>query len=184
MLNNDDLLHDLQDDSAAVATVRIILFEFADQDNNFYYLERDVIVEEVEHASLVSTELEEIRFKKWTKAGHLRPLYNRAHVNGKPTSRVLINGGAVLNMMPYSSDRNLRKSHKDLKETNMTMLNFTRESTPAIGFLITKLTVGSRTSNIVFFVVDGRPGRTILLGREWIHVNQCMPSTLHQQLQF
>ena len=30
LLNNDDLLDDLQDDSAAVATVRIIPFQFAD----------------------------------------------------------------------------------------------------------------------------------------------------------
>ena len=35
LLNNDDLLDDLQDNSATVATVGIIPLEFADQDGNF-----------------------------------------------------------------------------------------------------------------------------------------------------
>ena len=71
MLNNDDLLDDLQDDAAAVATIEIIPFKFAYQDSKFWYLEGDVMVEEAKCASLVSTEPEEIRFKKWMKATHL-----------------------------------------------------------------------------------------------------------------
>ena len=85
-----------------------------------------------------------------------------------------------MNVMPYNTVRKLRKSHKNMKEINMSMSNFTRGSTPALGFLIAELTVGSRTTNIVFFVVDAKPGYAILLGKEWIHTNQCMPSTLHQ----
>ena len=92
-------------------------------------------------------------------------------MNGKPISRVLLNGGVVLNVMPYSTIEKLRNSHKDLKETNMTMSNFTGGSTPALGFLIAKLTVGSRATNTLFFVTDARPGYTVLLGIEWIHAN-------------
>ena len=80
--------------------------------------------------------------------------------------------------------KKLGKSSKDLKETNMTMSNFTRESTPILGFLIVELTVGSKTTNNVFFVVDTKLGYTILLGRKCIHANQCVYSTLYQQLQF
>ena len=121
-----------------------------------------------------------IKFKKWTKVGHLRPLYNKVHVNGRPISRVLIDGGAVLNVMSYSSVKKLGKSRKDLKKTNMTMSNFTRGSTLALGFLVAKLTVGSKTANNILFVVDAKPGYTILLGRVWIHANQWMPSTFDQ----
>ena len=60
----------------------------------------------------------------------------------------------------------------------MTMSNFTRGGTLALGFLIVELTVGTRTTNTVFFVVDAKLGYTILLGREWIHANQCVPSML------
>ena len=137
------------------------------------------MVEEVDCIPLAPTEPEEIKFKKWTKARHLRPLYIKAYVNGKPISKVLIDGGAVLNVMPYNTVKKLGKSRKDLKEMNMTMSNFIRGSTPTIGFLIAEQTVGSRTTNTVFFMVDAKPGYTILLRKEWMHANQCVPSTLH-----
>ena len=69
-------------------------------------------------------------------------------------------------MMPYNMVKKLRKSCKDLKVTNMTMSNFTGGSTLALGFLIVKLTMGSRITNTVFFVVDAKPGYTILLSRK------------------
>ena len=158
--------------------------EFADQDDNFWYLEGDIMVDEAECEALVPATPREIKFKKWIKVKHLMPLYITAHMNGEPITKVLINGGAVFNVMPYSTVEKFGKSHRDLKKTNMTMSSFTGESTLALGFLIVELTVGSRRTNTLFFVVDGRPGYTILLGREWIHANQCVPSTLHQQLQF
>ena len=68
---------------------------------------------------------------------------------------MLIDDGVVLNVIPYSMVKNLGKSHKGLEETNT-----------------------------VFFVVDVKLRYTILLGREWIHANQYVPFTLHQQLQF
>ena len=42
------------------------------------------MVEEAKCAFLVPAEPKEIKFKKWTKAGHLRPFYVKAYVNGKP----------------------------------------------------------------------------------------------------
>lgn len=60
------------------------------------------MVEEAERATLVRGEPKEIRFKKWIKDGHLRPLYIKAHVNRKPANKVLIDRGAVLSVMPYS----------------------------------------------------------------------------------
>ena len=77
-------------------------------------------------------------------------------MNGKPISRVLIDGRAVLNVMPYNMVKKLGKSYKDLRGTDMTMSNFTKGSTPALGFLIAKLTVGSKLTNIVFFVVNAK----------------------------
>ena len=56
LLNNNDLLDDLQDDSAAVATVRIIYFQFPDQGSNLWYLEGDMMVEEAEFTSLIPVE--------------------------------------------------------------------------------------------------------------------------------
>ena len=34
----------------------------------------------------------------------------------------------------------------------------------------------------MFFVIDGKGSYSLLLGRDWIHANCCMPSTMHQCL--
>jgi len=33
---------------------------------------------------------------------HLKALYVRGHINGKPVSRMLVDSGAIMNLMPYS----------------------------------------------------------------------------------
>ena len=73
-----------------------------------------------------------------------------------------------MNVMPVGILKKLGKSQKDLKETNMKMTNFIRESIDALGFYIAELTVGTKTSTTVFFVVDAKPGYSLLLGRDWI----------------
>ena len=42
--------------------------------------------------------------------------------------------------------------------------------------------VGSKRSRSVFFVVDRKPSYNALLGRDWIHANRCVPSSMHQKL--
>lgn len=41
-----------------------------------------------------------------------------------------------------------------------------------------------KTSNTIFFIVDAKLGYSLILGRDWIHSNMFVPSTLHQQLMF
>ena len=45
-----------------------------------------------------------------------------------------------------------------------------------------KLTIGSKTLLTTFFVIDGKDSYSLLLGRDWIHANCCVPSTMHQCL--
>jgi hypothetical protein len=40
--------------------------------------------------------------------------------------------------------------------------------------------VGSKTMPTAFFVVDVKGRYNVLLGRDWIHANGCVLSTLHQ----
>jgi hypothetical protein len=44
------------------------------------------------------------------------------------------------------------------------------------------LTVGSKTVPTSFFIVSSKSTYTILLRRDWIHANCCIPSTMHQCL--
>ena len=47
-----------------------------------------------------------------------------------------------------------------------------------------ELTVGSKVALTAFFVIESRAAYNALLGRDWIHSNWCVPSSLHQMLIF
>ena len=38
---------------------------------------------------------------------HLMALYMKGHINGKPISRMLVDGGVIVNLMPYSMNKKL-----------------------------------------------------------------------------
>ncbi|XP_040382697.1 uncharacterized protein LOC121055153 [Oryza brachyantha] len=111
---------------------------------------------------------------------HLRPLYIQGHVDGKPMAKMLVDGGAAVNLMPYSTYRKLGKTSEDLIKTNMMLKDFGGNSSEAKGCLNVELTVGSKTMPTTFFVIDGKGSNNLLLGRDWIHANCCIPSTTHQ----
>jgi len=52
----------------------------------------------------------------------------------------------------------------------------------AKGDAFMELTVGSKTLATAFFVFQVQGNFSLILGRDWIHANQCVPSTLHQFL--
>ena len=45
-----------------------------------------------------------------------------------------------------------------------------------------ELIIGSKTLLTTFFVIDGKGSYSLLLGRDQIHANCCVPSTMHQCL--
>jgi hypothetical protein len=83
--------------------------------------------------------------------------------------------------MPMSLFEKLGHNKDDSKQTNMSLLSvFSGEPTEAKGIVFKELTIGSKTMPTTFFVVDVKGRYNILLGRDWIHANKCIPSTLHQ----
>jgi hypothetical protein len=49
-------------------------------------------------------------------------LYIRGHIDGKLISRMLVDGGATINLMPYSIFKKLGREDDELIKTNL-MLN-------------------------------------------------------------
>jgi hypothetical protein len=60
--------------------------------------------------------------------------------------------------------------------------DFNGQTSEAQGVLSVDLTVGSKTVPTSFFIINSKSTYTILLGRDWIHANCCIPSTMHQCL--
>jgi hypothetical protein len=114
---------------------------------------------------------------------HLNALYMKGHINGKPISRMLVDGGAIVNLMPYSLFKKLGGSDEELIKTNMIVSGVGGgEPMGAKGVISMELTVGSKTLATTFFVAETQGNFSLILGRDWIHANQCLPSTLHQFL--
>jgi hypothetical protein len=114
---------------------------------------------------------------------HLKPLFVRGHIDGIPIAKMLVDGGAAVNLMPYSLYRKLGKQDDELIKTNMTLSGVgTDSSIKARGVTSVELTIGTKTLAAAFFVADVEGNYSLILGRDWVHTNQCIPSTLHQML--
>jgi hypothetical protein len=59
-------------------------------------------------------------FDKPAKNRHMRPLYLKGYVNGKPLTKMFVDGGAAINVMPYTTFRKLGMvSHPILQRNRM-----------------------------------------------------------------
>nr|CAH66043.1 OSIGBa0107A02.4 [Oryza sativa] len=143
----------------------------------------DVDEVEEESAKLVLS-LEQAVFEKpeGTENWHLKPLYINDYVNGKPMSKMMVDSGAAVNLMPYATFRKLGRNAEDLIKTNMVLKDFSGNPSETKGVLNVEVTVGSKTIPTTFFVIDGKGSYSLLLGRDRIHANCCIPSTMHQCL--
>ncbi|GKV27610.1 hypothetical protein SLEP1_g36766 [Rubroshorea leprosula] len=117
-------------------------------------------------------------------ARHIRPLYINAHMDETLISRVLVDNGVAVNVLLTCMLYKIGKSLDDLVHTEVTISDFTGGVNCSRGVLLVKLIVGNRTLMSAFFVVDTVATYNALLGRDWIHLNWCVPSSLHQKLIF
>jgi hypothetical protein len=114
---------------------------------------------------------------------HLKLLFVRGHIDGILISKMLVDGGATVNLMPYSLYRKVGKQDDKLVKTNMTLSGVgTDSSIKGRGVTSVKLTIGTKTLAAAFFVADVEGNYSLILCRDWIHANQCIPSTSHQML--
>ena len=77
---------------------------------------------------------------------HIRHLYVRDHFNGKPVSKVLVDNGSTVYVIPLKMLKALGRGNKDLIETKVYVSAFTREISKTLGVLSIDITVGSKTS--------------------------------------
>nr|AAX96001.1 retrotransposon protein, putative, unclassified [Oryza sativa Japonica Group]ABA93072.1 retrotransposon protein, putative, unclassified, expressed [Oryza sativa Japonica Group] len=139
-------------------------------------------VEEVSARLVLSPEQAIFEKPEGTENRHLKPLYINGFVKGKPMSKMMVDGGAAVNLMPYTTFRKLDRNSDDLIKTNMVLKDFGGNPSETKGVLNVELTVSSKTVPTIFFVIDGKGSYSLLLGRDWIHANFCIHSTMHYQL--
>jgi hypothetical protein len=100
------------------------------------------------------------------------------HIDGIPITKMLVDGGVTINLMPYSLYRKLGKQDDELFKTNMMLSGVgTNSSIKAKGVTSFDLTIRTKALAAAFFVADVEGNYSLILGRDWIHDNQCIPST-------
>ena len=63
-------------------------------------------------------------FDKPVKHRHLKALYVKGFIDGKPMSKMLVDGGVSINLLPYTTFHKLGKRPRDLMETDMMLRDF------------------------------------------------------------
>ena len=87
-----------------------------------------------------------------------------------------------INLMTYTTFHKLGKGPRDLLEIDMMLKDFGGNASKTRGAVNVKLMIGSKTLHTTFFVVNGKGTYSLLLDRDRIHANCCIPSTMHQCL--
>jgi hypothetical protein len=121
-------------------------------------------------------------FEKLERYLDLKALYLKGFIDGKPMTKMLVDGGAAVNLMPYITFKKLSKKPEDLCSIDMRLTDFSGKASMTKGAICVELTIGSKSLPNTFFVIDAKGSYIILLGRDWIHANCCTPSTMHQSL--
>jgi hypothetical protein len=120
-------------------------------------------------------------FEKLENPGaHMKPLFIWEHLDEMPIRHMLVDGGASINILWLSLFKKLGHVEGDLKCTNLNLSSFAGDPTEEKGIICKELTVGSKIVPTAFFVVDVKGCYNVILGRDWIHANKCVPSTIHQ----
>jgi hypothetical protein len=85
---------------------------------------------------------------------HMKPLFVKGYVEGRPVWWIMIDGGTGVNVMPVSTFKKMGFGESELMKTNTSLSAFIGATTETKGVLSVELTEGSKTTPMAFFVVD------------------------------
>ncbi|CAL9014030.1 unnamed protein product [Prunus brigantina] len=115
---------------------------------------------------------------------HNRPLFVSGYVREQKLSRMLVDGGSAVNIMPKSTMMKLGITMDELSRSRLMIQGFNQGGQRAMGMIRIELVIGDLKLNTLFHVIDAKTSYNLLLGRPWVHENGIVPSTLHQCFKF
>jgi hypothetical protein len=68
-------------------------------------------------------------FEKPERLAHMRPLFVKGYIEGRPVQRIMVDGGAGVNVMRVSMFEKMGLGEGELMNTNTSLSVFTREIT-------------------------------------------------------
>ncbi|KAM1185757.1 hypothetical protein ACFX2G_015337 [Malus domestica] len=177
-----------------ISMVHVLPVDFQSSTAQSNFLDDDVVAKEAGHIDFVTiVEVESTTKDDNLKATlaelfprslsaklhHLKPLYITAHIEGYPVSKVFVDCGATVNIMPVNVMKALHRSNDELIPSRITMSSFVGDKSQTKGVLPLAVNITGRNHMTVFFIVDSKTEYNALLGRDWIHQTSCIPSSLY-----
>ena len=111
--------------------------------------------------------------------GSTKALHFTTKVKDCTLSKVLIDNGSSLNVMPLSTLMRLPMDRSYMKHSRTVVRAFDGTRREVIGEIEIEVQIGLCTFNVEFQVMDISPSYNCLLGRPWIYIARVVPSTLH-----
>ncbi|XP_016167871.1 uncharacterized protein LOC107610323 [Arachis ipaensis] len=108
---------------------------------------------------------------------HNKPLYVEAVVEGMKVRRALVDAGSGVNIIPTHIFLEMGGFADQIRPIQVGLNAFNGVGVKSRGYVNTVLEVGPIKTNNKFHVVDGSSSYHILLGRPWIHLHRCVPSS-------
>ncbi|KAM1885660.1 hypothetical protein ACFX14_038320 [Malus domestica] len=165
-------------DNMEISMVHVLPAAFQSSTAQPNFLDGDVVAEEAGHVDFVSvaevdsttkddnikTALAEL-FPRSPSANlhHLKPLYVTAHIEGYLVSKVFVDCGATVNIMPMNIMKALRRSNDELILSGITMSSFVGDKSQTKGVLPLTVNIAGRIHMTAFFVVDSKTEYNALL---------------------
>lgn len=84
---------------------------------------------------------------------HLNPFFIRSKVENTTVNTILVDGGAMVNLIPHFLLEKIGKYDSDLRPHNMVMSNYERKTLTPMGVIQVDVTVGSIARPTIFMVI-------------------------------
>ncbi|KAA3452374.1 Transposon Ty3-I Gag-Pol polyprotein [Gossypium australe] len=108
---------------------------------------QEEVLSEVDETEQLMAQLmlsKQATFEKPSKNRHMKPLYLRGFVNGKPLTKMFVDGGAAVNVMPYTTFRKLGMGLGDLTPTSIVLNDFAGNPSDTKGCVHVDLMMGQK----------------------------------------
>jgi hypothetical protein len=115
---------------------------------------------------------------------HNKALHISVKCSDNILSKVLVDTGSSLNVMPKATLAKLASEGASLRPSSLIVKAFDGSRRAVMGEVDLPILIGPQIFNITFQIMDINPAYSCLLGRPWIHAAGAVTSTLHQKLKF
>ncbi|XP_058784373.1 uncharacterized protein LOC131659162 [Vicia villosa] len=115
---------------------------------------------------------------------HNKAFHILMECKGTTLSRVLVDTGSSLNVLPKSALMRIDYAGVELRPSELMVRAFDGSRRSVFGEVDLPIQVGPQIFTITFYVMDIQPAYCCLLGRPWIHKAGAVTSTLHQKLKY